>query len=85
MTTASLTGGRRAAGDPPLERRDLTTRVLRNAVAAWFGVPPAKLAPLDRRTIDRIALRLEGRRLHFSVDSLTSVGSNSELSHPWAG
>ena len=40
------------------ERRDLTTRALCGAVAAWFGVHPSALAPLDKGTVIRMATRL---------------------------
>ncbi|HEX3607191.1 MAG TPA: hypothetical protein VH134_14820 [Candidatus Dormibacteraeota bacterium] len=67
------------------ERRDLTTRALRNAVAAWFRIHPASLAALDRDTVERMAERLEGRRPHRSIAGLDSVCPVPEGSHPWAG
>jgi hypothetical protein len=50
------------------ERRDVTTRALRNAVAGWFGIHPSCLAPLDQLTVQRMELRLEGQRLRPALD-----------------
>jgi hypothetical protein len=69
----------------PVERRDLTTRALRNAVAAWFSIHPSALATLDGDTVERMALRLEGRRPHRSLPGLGSVCPIPEGRHPWAG
>jgi hypothetical protein len=69
----------------PLERRDLTTRALRNAVAAWFSIPPSALAALERDTVERMALRLEGRRMQRSLPGLGSACAIPEGRHPWAG
>jgi hypothetical protein len=70
---------------PAVERRDPTTRALRNAVAAWFRIHPATLAALDRGTVERMALRLEGRRPHRALDALEGVCPVPEGRHPWAG
>jgi hypothetical protein len=70
---------------PAVERRDPTTRALRNAVAAWFRIHPATLAALDHRTVERMALRLEGRRPHRALDALEGVCPVPEGRHPWAG
>jgi hypothetical protein len=67
------------------ERRDVTTRALRNAVAAWFRIHPATLATLDPPTVERMAMRLEGRRQHRSLDGLDGVCPVPEGRHPWAG
>jgi DNA-binding response OmpR family regulator len=40
------------------ERRDLSTRPLCDVVALWFQLHPSELAPLDRRTVRRMASRL---------------------------
>ena len=68
-----------------VERRDPTTRALRDAVAAWFRIHPATLAALDRGTVERMALRLEGRRPHRALDALEGVCPVPEGRHPWAG
>jgi DNA-binding winged helix-turn-helix (wHTH) protein len=54
--TSPEAGGRRRT---PSERRDLRTRALCGTVAAWFGVHPSALAPLDKGTVTRMARRLE--------------------------
>ena len=79
--TLSPDRGRTLAA-PAVERRDPTTRALRNAVAAWFRIHPGTLAALDRDTVERMALRLEGRRRH---DALEGVCPVPEGRHPWAG
>jgi hypothetical protein len=66
--------------DPP-ERRDLTTRALRNAVACWFGIHPSSLALLDPLVVEQMELRLEGRSRHRPRD----VCPAPELGHPWVG
>ena len=68
-----------------VERRDLTTRALRNAVAAWFSIHPSALAALERDTVERMALRLEGRRLHRALPGMGSACPIPEGRHPWAG
>lgn len=68
-----------------VERRDLTTRALRNAVAAWFSIHPSALAALERDTVERMALRLEGRRLHRALPGMGSACAIPEGRHPWAG
>jgi hypothetical protein len=75
----------RTLAERPVERRDPTTRALRNAVAAWFRIHPATLAALDRGTVERMALRLEGRRPHRALDALEGVCPVPEGRHPWAG
>ncbi len=80
----TLTEGRRATGDPPPERRDLTTRVLRNAIAMWFRIHPSTLAALNGGTIDLMALRLEGRRPHRPLDA-AGLCPSRPVPHPWAG
>lgn len=54
--TSPETGGRRRTSR---ERRDLRMRTLCGTVAEWFGVHPSALAPLDKRTVTRMARRLE--------------------------
>jgi Transcriptional regulatory protein, C terminal len=44
---------------PSPERRDHSTRALCGAVAAWFGVHPSALAPLDKGTVTMMARRLK--------------------------
>jgi hypothetical protein len=66
------------------ERRDVTTRALRAAVAAWFGIHPAELASLNGDTIDRMALRLEGRRTPRPPDA-PDASAARPVGHPWAG
>ncbi len=83
-TTIPLERERTASAAPSRERRDQTTRALRNAVAAWFGIHPASLAGLDARTVERMALRLEGRRQHRSLDG-DGICPVPEGRHPWAG
>jgi hypothetical protein len=86
MITALPTDRDRALGaGPRVERRDPTTRALRNAVAAWFRIDPASLATLDHNTVDLMALRLEGRRQHRSIAGLDGVCPVPEGRHPWAG
>ncbi|HEY2705429.1 MAG TPA: hypothetical protein VGL20_17230 [Candidatus Dormibacteraeota bacterium] len=84
-TTIPLERERAASAAPSRERRDLTTRALRDAVAAWFRIHPARLAALDAHTVERMALRLEGRRQHRSLDGLDGVCPVPEGRHPWAG
>lgn len=79
-TTIPLTRGSTAG-----ERRDVTTRALRDAIAAWFRIHPSSLASLDRETVERMALRLEGRRPHRSLSGIDGVCPVPEGSHPWAG
>jgi hypothetical protein len=81
MTSAADTGS--GAGGRRLERRDLTTRALRDAVAVWFSLNPAKLATLDSATVERMAMRLEGRRL--SRGSGAGDRRPPDCGHPWAG
>jgi Transcriptional regulatory protein, C terminal len=50
---------RSSHGCPSLERRDLATRALCGAIAAWFGIHPSALALLDGDTLTRMAGRLE--------------------------
>ena len=69
---------------PCTDRRDHTTRVLRSAVAAWFSLHPSRLATLDVETVERMALRLEGRALGLSLDARFSM-EVPHLGHPWAG
>ena len=83
-TTVPLDRGRTTFA-PAVERRDPTTRALRNAVAAWFRIHPATLAALDRGTVERMAERLEGRRQHRALDALEGVCPVPEGRHPWAG
>jgi hypothetical protein len=64
-----------------IERRDLTNRALRNAVAGWFDIHPSSLAPLDELTIERMAVRLEGRRPHRR----RTLTPEPEVGHPRAG
>jgi hypothetical protein len=68
----------RGTGD---DSRDATTRALRNAVAGWLGIHPSCLAPLDRLTVERMELRLEGRRSRAP----RGVDWAREAGHPWAG
>ncbi len=82
-TTIPVERERTAA--PVTERRDLTTRALRNAIAAWFRIHPSSLATLDHETVERMALRLEGRRPHRSISGLDGVCPVPEGRHPWAG
>ena len=82
-TTVPLDRGRTSVA-PAMERRDPTTRALRNAVAAWFRIHPATLAALDPGTVERMAERLEGRRQHRALDAL-GVCPVPEGRHPWAG
>jgi hypothetical protein len=84
-TTISMDRPQALRAAPPAERRDVTTRALRNAVAAWFRIHPASLAALDADTVERMALRLEGRRPHRSLDGLDGVCPVPEGRHPWAG
>jgi hypothetical protein len=65
-----------------IERRDLTNRALRNAVAGWFGIHPSSLALLDPPTVEQMAVRLEGRRPHRRRNTLSSA---PEVGHPRAG
>ena len=66
-----------------VERRDLTTRALRSMVAAWCDIHPRSLAALTSDTVDRMAGRLEGRRLGGPQDG--DGGATAPLGHPWAG
>jgi hypothetical protein len=84
MANAAVTHRHATPGALHTERRDLTTRALRAAVAAWFGMPPARLASLDDDTIDRMALRLEGRRPRRPLDA-DNVCPIPQSVHPWAG
>ncbi len=84
-TTIPLERERAGSAAPARERRDATTRALRNAVAAWFRIHPASLASLDPHTIERMALRLEGRRQHRPLDGLEGICPVPEGRHPWAG
>lgn len=68
-----------AAGRDAVERRDVTTRALRSMIAAWFDIHPRALATLTGETVDRMARRLEGRRLG------RPQGGDDLLGHPWAG
>lgn len=54
---------------PFVERRVLSTRVLRDAVAGRLGIHPGQLALLDAGTIERMAWRLEGRGPHRRLDA----------------
>jgi hypothetical protein len=83
-TTVQLDRGR-APVAPAVDRRDPTTRAMRNAVAAWFRIHPATLAALDRGTVERMAERLEGRRPHRALDAREGICPISDLRHPWAG
>ncbi|MEA2615281.1 MAG: hypothetical protein QOE72_1064 [Chloroflexota bacterium] len=83
--TFPLERERAASAASSRERRDVTTRALRNAVAAWFRIHPATLATLDPPTVERMAMRLEGRRQHRSLDGLDGVCPVPEGRHPWAG
>jgi hypothetical protein len=71
------------AGARRIERRDPTTRAMRNAVAAWFSIEPARLASLDGSTVELMALRLEGRRSGAALR--TGLLDLSLVGHPWAG
>lgn len=71
------------AGGRRFERRDLTTRALRDAVAAWFSLHPARLAALDGATVEWMAMRLEGRR--GSSGTRAGDARPPDLGHPWAG
>jgi hypothetical protein len=84
-TTISMDRPQTLRAAPPAERRDVTTRALRNAVAAWFRIHPESLASLDADTVERMALRLEGRRPHRSLAGLDGVCPVPEGRHPWAG
>ena len=84
VTTVPLDRGP-APVAPAIDRRDPTTRALRNAVAAWFRIHPATLAALDPETVERMAERLEGRRQHRALDAREGVCPVPELRHPWAG
>jgi hypothetical protein len=84
-TTISMDRPQALRAAPPAERRDVTTRALRNAVAAWFRIHPGSLASLDPDTVERMALRLEGRRPHRSLAGLDGVCPVPEGRHPWAG
>jgi hypothetical protein len=84
-TTISMDRPQAQRAAPPVDRRDVTTRALRNAVAAWFRIHPARLAALDADTVERMALRLEGRRPHRSLAGLDGVCPVPEGRHPWAG
>ena len=89
--SALMLSGERSAGGPQPgggavsrsggDRRDETTRALRNAVAGWFGIHPSCLAPLDQITVERMELRLEGRRSRPP----RGVHWAPEAGHPWAG
>jgi hypothetical protein len=83
--TFPLKRERATSAVPSGERRDVTTRALRDAVAAWFRIHPASLAALDPHTVERMAMRLEGRRQHRSLDGLDGVCPVPEGRHPWAG
>jgi len=85
VTTVPKDDGTRIGGTTRAERRDPTTRALRNAVAAWFRINPATLATLDRETVELMALRLEGRRPHRSLAGLDGICPVPEGRHPWAG
>jgi hypothetical protein len=66
------------------ERRDVTVRCLRDAVALWFGIHPAALAVLNPDLVERMALRLEGRRPSSILDRLNAA-TPPPRPHPWAG
>jgi hypothetical protein len=83
--TFPLERERAVSAAPSRERRDVTTRALRDAVASWFRIHPASLATLDPPTVERMAMRLEGRRQHRSLDGLDGVCPVPEGRHPWAG
>lgn len=83
--TFPLERERAASAASSRERRDVTTRALRDAVAAWFRIHPGTLATLDPPTVERMAMRLEGRRQHRSLDGLDGVCPVPEGRHPWAG
>ncbi|MDB5067284.1 MAG: hypothetical protein JWM18_3718 [Chloroflexi bacterium] len=83
--TFPLERERAASAASSRERRDVTTRALRDAVAAWFRIHPATLATLDPPTVERMAMRLEGRRQHRSLAGLDGVCPVPEGRHPWAG
>ena len=85
MATIPLEGTSTGTHTPVGERRDQTTRALRNALAAWFRIHPASLAALDRDTVERMALRLEGRRPHRSIAGMDGICPVPEGNHPWAG
>jgi hypothetical protein len=84
METGPLVQPEQGTSVPRAERRDRTVRALRGAVAAWFFIHPALLAPLDGETVERMALRLEGRRprRRFDADDVDRVPAPG---HPWAG
>jgi hypothetical protein len=84
MATASLAEPEPEISAPRTERRDLTTRALRSAVAAWFSLHPARLGALDGDTVERMALRLEGRTLRRTLE-VSDVRAASSCGHPWAG
>ncbi|MGI0131171.1 MAG: hypothetical protein ACREEC_13650, partial [Thermoplasmata archaeon] len=69
MTTAAPIERESKTGSARIERRDLSTRVLRDALATWFSLHPATLASIDEGTVERMALRLEGRRTHRLLDA----------------
>jgi hypothetical protein len=84
MAPASLVEPEPETSAPCTERRDHTTRALRSAVAAWFSLHPSRLAPLDVETVERMALRLEGRALRLTFAARDGVAAR-ERGHPWAG
>jgi hypothetical protein len=51
---------------PGLERRDLTIRPERDAVAAFFGIHPAHIAALARGVVAVMAYRVQGDRRHWA-------------------
>ena len=74
--------GTSRVGTGHVERRDLTTRAMRDAVAAWCSLDPARLATLDSATVERMARRLEGRRSPRNVEG---GAQRPSCGHPWAG
>jgi hypothetical protein len=84
METRPLTSMEQGTTTHRIERRDCTTRALRNAVAAWFSIHPARLSVLTSATVERMALRLEGRRPQRRPEA-GDIDRVPVAEHPWAG